>query len=220
MSKKKNGLSRRQFLVGAAGISVVAIGGTGIWAVRQPELSFIENSYSGDGNQRVLVAYASQYGSTGGIADAIAQALNEGGATADVHRITETLDATGYDAAIIGAPVISSEWMPDAADFVARNRNALSSIPTATFLTCMELALNPNVEESQAKMVAVLEKAVASHIQPVEYGLFAGAVDYSKMAPAMQMLYRLFSEDDTEGDFRDFSAVRAWADMIAPRLLV
>lgn len=218
MSENKKGLSRRQFLIGAAGVSVVAIGGTGYWALRQPELSFIETSYSGTGG-RVLVAYGSQYGSTSGVADAIGQALNDQGAEVVVRRITETLDASGYDAAVIGAPVISNEWMPDAVNFVSTNREALGNIPTAVFLTGMELALTRDLETAQANMASLLENTVTPMLQPVEYGLFAGALDYSKMSPAMSGMYRLFSEDDTDGDYRDFTAIRAWASSIAPRLL-
>jgi menaquinone-dependent protoporphyrinogen oxidase len=217
MSENKAGLSRRQFMMGMAGVSVVAIGGTGYWALRQPELTFIETSYSGAG-KRMLVAYGSQYGSTGGVADAIGKAINDQGVAVDVRRVNNELDISAYDAAIIGAPVISSEWMSDAVDFVSANREALADIPTAVFLTGMELALTQDIESSQASMAALLENTVTPIIQPIEYGLFAGALDYSNMTPAMRVLYRVFSEDDTDGDYRDFSAIYAWAEAIAPRL--
>lgn len=214
----KKGLSRRQFLMGAAGVSVVVIGGAGYWAARQPALSFAEASYENSGSH-VLVAYASQYGSTGGVADAIGQALHEAGAQVDVRRISATFDAAGYDAAVIGAPVISEAWMPDAVDFLARSSAALAGIPTAVFLTSMELALTHDAGTSQVKMADLLAATVTPHIQPVEYGLFAGALDYGSMSPAMAVLYRVFSEDDTDGDYRDFNTIRAWSAAVAPRLL-
>ena len=67
-------LNRRQLLLGAAGIGVVSLSGGGYYALRQPRLDFIAAEYTGvlDGG-KVLVAYSSQYGSTGGIADAIGQ---------------------------------------------------------------------------------------------------------------------------------------------------
>lgn len=218
-NEQKKGISRRNFLLGAAGVSVVAVAGTGYWAVQQPPLTFIENSYSGSNGKRVLVAYGSQYGSTSGIADAIGQALHEDGANVEVHRITESLSADGYDAAIIGAPVISNEWMPDATSFVDRNATTLANMPVAVFLTGMELALTRDVAGTQERMSALLQTTITPYLQPIEYGLFAGALDYSKMSPAMQGMYRLFSEDDTDGDYRDFAAIRAWASSLTPDLL-
>lgn len=216
-------MSRRRFLLGAAGISVAVLGGAGYWALRQPELAFIETSYTGSTNKRVLVAYGSQYGSTGGVAEAVGQALQTAGANVDVRRIggTSAINAAGYDAAIIGAPVISSEWMPVAVEFVRTNEAVLSGIPTAYFLTGMELALTHDLNEAQTKFTQLLEGVVTQvpSVQPLELGVFAGALDYQKMTPAMQALYRLFSEDDTDGDYRDFSAIRAWGSSLAPRLL-
>lgn len=214
-------MSRRRFLIGAAGVSVVALGGLGFWAAQQPPLEFVERQYGDPApGAAVLVAYASQYGSTGGVADTIAQALYRNGVAADVRRIDNVADLTPYRAAIIGAPIISDEWMPTATSFVERNRVALAAIPTAFFLTCMTLALSHD-EAQRAAQVEVL-RAVQTRIpevQPVELGLFAGALDYSKMSPAMQGLYRLFSENDTDGDYRDFGAIGAWAEALRPRLL-
>lgn len=214
-------MSRRQFLIGAAGVSVVSLGGLGYWATRQPPLEFIERSY-GDpaGGPRVLVAYASQYGSTGGVADAIGRALGQAGVAADVRRIERVTDLTPYRAAIIGAPIISDKWMPAATSFVEQRRAALAAIPTAYFLTCMTLALSHD-ESERAAQVQVLEavQTQVPEVQPVELGLFAGALDYRKMTPAMQQLYKFFSADDTDGDYRDFTAIGAWAEALRPQLL-
>jgi menaquinone-dependent protoporphyrinogen oxidase len=214
-------ISRRQFLIGAAGVSVVSLGGFGYWATRQPPLEFIERTYGSPASGKtVLVAYASQYGSTGGVADAIGQALAQAGVAADVRRISSVTDLTPYQAAIIGAPIISNKWMPAATSFVEQHRAALAAIPTAYFLTCMTLALSRD-EADRAAQAQVLEavQAQVPEVQPVELGLFAGALDYSKMTPAMQQLYKYFSADDTDGDYRDLAAVGAWSAALRPRLL-
>ena len=218
----KKGLTRRKFLIGTAGVSVVACAGLGYWGTRAPEINFIETSYASTDTEssRILIAYASQYGSTGGVADAMAQALHEQGAAVDVRRVGNVQNVTAYDAVLVGAPVISEEWMPDARDFVKQNRDALAAIPTAYFLTCMTLALSPN-EDDHNKIAEYLQKIECDFPEtaPVELGLFAGAVDYGKMSPAMSVLYRVFSEDDTEGDYRDFDAIRAWAAALYPHLI-
>lgn len=221
MSESKR-ITRRQFLIGATGVSVVVIGGTGYWATRQPEITFIEKTY-GDHNtseHSILVAYASQYGTTSGVADAIGQAFFEQGAAVDVRRVENVSNVEQYDAVVIGAPIQTEEWKTEARDFVKKHRDMLSTVPVAYFLTCMTLALSTDDEE-RADMVKPLEKIDKDfpEIGPIEFGLFAGAVDYSDMSFAMQAAYRLFSEDDTSGDFRDFPAIRAWATTLYPQLM-
>lgn len=218
----KNGLTRRKFLLGAAGVSVVAVGGGGYWATRSPEINFIETRYAPPNAEapRVLVAYASQYGSTGGVADAIAQSCFEQGAAADVQRVGSVSSVSDYDAVIIGAPVISDEWMLDARDFVKKHRAELAGCPVAYFLTCMTLALSTDEEErtDQVKYLESIQRDFPE-VTPMELGLFAGALDYGKMSLAMNVLYRVFSEDDTDGDYRDFPAIRAWASALYPSLI-
>jgi menaquinone-dependent protoporphyrinogen oxidase len=221
-TQPNKGLTRRKFLLGAASVSVVAVGGGSYWATRSPEISFIETSYAQPIAEapRVLVAYASQYGSTGGVADAIAQSCFEQGAAAEVRRGGNVSSVSDYDAVIVGAPVISDEWMPDARDFVKKHRAELSGRPVAYFLTCMTLALSTD-EDERADQVKYLERIQQDfpEVTPIELGLFAGALDYGKMSPAMNVLYRVFSEDDTDGDDRDLPAIRAWASTLYPRLI-
>lgn len=214
-------MSRRRFLIGAAGVSMVSLAGFGYWATRQPPLELIERTYGEPApGETVLVAYASQYGSTGSVADAIGQTFAQAGLAVEVRRVESVTDLTPYRAAIIGAPIISDKWMPAATSFVEQHRAVLATIPTAYFLTCMTLALSRDAGEraAQAHVLAAVQAQVPE-VQPVELGLFAGALDYSKMTPAMQQLYRLFSADDSDGDYRDFAAIGAWAEALRPRLL-
>ena len=46
-------------------------------------------------------------------------------------------------------------------------------------------------------------------IKPVGIGTFAGALDYSNLSWIYKKI--LQSKEATEGDFRDWSAIRAWA---------
>lgn len=214
-------ISRRQFLIGATTVSVVALGGAGVYGFRQPPLEFVEESMGGEANTqgKILVAYASQYGSTGGVAHAIGQAFYASGVAVDVRRVENVGDLSPYRAAVIGAPVISNEWMASATSFVETHREHLAQIPVGYFLTCMMLALSKDPLE-RGSVVSVL-KAVQDkvpEVQPVDLGLFAGAVDYGKMSPVNQALYRYFSEDDTDGDYRDWGAIREWATALRPRL--
>ncbi len=223
MSEKRK-LTRRQFLtgMGVAGISVVACGGVSAWALREPSVQFAENNYGNATNTdaRILVAYSSNYGSTGGVADAIGRAFNKSGSFSTVSLIDHIDNVSNYDAVVIGAPVISDEWKPEAMEFVKKHRDALSQIPVAYFLTCMTIALSPH-EEDHIKVAQAIEHVCEAipEVVPIEKGLFAGAMDYAKMSVAYGLMYRAFAEVDTSGDFRDWTAIQAWADALYPSLI-
>jgi menaquinone-dependent protoporphyrinogen oxidase len=54
---------------------------------------------------KVLVAYASKYGATAGIAEAIAATLRQEGLEADARPAQEVRDLGGYRAVVLGSPV-------------------------------------------------------------------------------------------------------------------
>jgi len=67
----------------------------------------------------LLVAYASRHGSTQGVAERIGARLRECGAGVGVRRV-EDPDLTGighYDAVVLGSPVYSRRWLPEADRF-------------------------------------------------------------------------------------------------------
>ncbi len=221
MSQQKR-ISRRQFIIGAAGVSVAACAGVSFLAAQQPPIEFNELSCGQAVNEqgKVLVAYTSQYGSTAGVAVAIAQTLCQGGVAADARFVANVNDLSAYRAVVVGSPVISEAWMPEAVTFVETNRGLLSKLPVAYFLTCMTLGLTDKPEEKQkiAGVLAAVEKQIPEVI-PVDKGLFAGALDYNKMSYFMQVMYRVFSEDVTSGDFRNWDAIRTWSETLRPKLL-
>lgn len=218
---KDRGITRRQFLTRAVGASIAigVAGGAGFWGLKKPPIHFIESEAGAGESGKILVTYASQYGSTGEVASMIATTLQDRGNTVDLKVVTNVKDVAGYRAVIVGSPVHDEEWMPEAVAFVERNQIPLSKLPVAYFLTCMTLGLTKEPEARQ-KIATVLEKVQKKipQVQPIGHGLFAGALDYSKMSPAMQALYKLFSEDDTAGDFRDWKAIQEWAGTLDAKL--
>jgi len=217
----QKGTSRRHFLIGAAGLGLAACGGAGIWAAQEPRLEFSELGCGRAVNDRkILVTYASQFGSTGEVATAIAQTLCASGVAVDVKLVTHVNDLPLYRAVIVGAPVHSSKWMPEAVDFVRTNRDLLSKLPVAYFLTCMTLGLTDRPEERQ-KIAGILEKVQTDipDVTPVSKGLFAGALDHAKMSFMYRMIYRAVAPNHTTGDFRDWAAIRAWAEAVGSQLV-
>lgn len=64
--------------------------------------------------KRVLVAYASERGSTAEIADAVGEALRRHGLVADSRPVAEVANLTYYPAVILGSAVYMNKWRKDA----------------------------------------------------------------------------------------------------------
>jgi menaquinone-dependent protoporphyrinogen oxidase len=79
------------------------------------------------GDQRVLVAFANQAGSTAGIATAIAAVLSRSGYTVDCRLAAEVQDVTPYDGVILGSGVFVPRRRSDGGGFLARHEAALAS---------------------------------------------------------------------------------------------
>jgi menaquinone-dependent protoporphyrinogen oxidase len=60
---------------------------------------------------KVLVAYASKYGSTKGIADFIGEKLRQQGIRVDVQEVRSVKNAGDYDAFVIGSAVYMFHWL-------------------------------------------------------------------------------------------------------------
>ena len=90
--------------------------------------------------RRVLVAYASKYGSTGGVADAIGKELCSKDVAADVVLIKNANNIGSYQGVIIGSAIYMGKWMSEAVDFVKKNKDILRKVPVAYFLVCMTLS--------------------------------------------------------------------------------
>ena len=222
--------TRREFLVDSA----VMIGGTvGTIALangllfpkagRTAPVKFPESScgHENKTNRKVLVAYASRCGSTGGVAEAIGQVFCDNGTAVDVRLLNNVGDLDSYCAVIIGSAVQSSKWLPEAMAFVEKYQKVLSQMPVAYFLTC--LALYKETEENRRKARTFLDplRDAAPQVQPVDIGLFAGVLDYSKLSLPVRMIMKqkMKGKGVPEGDFRDWDAIRAWAQGLRSTLL-
>ncbi len=165
-------------------------------------------------SDKILVAYASKTGSTVGVAEAIGKALVERGAQVDVRRMDEVQDLTPYRAVVLGSAIQDHQWLPEAMTFVRQHRDELARKPVATFLVCMTLAMkNQQYRESVKRWL----DPVRALITPVSEGFFAGVLDISKIPKFSDRLkFRISVATGvwTEGDHRDWGAIRAWANTL------
>jgi menaquinone-dependent protoporphyrinogen oxidase len=170
-------------------------------------------------SNKILVTYATCTGSTVGVAEAIGKSLAEGGAQVDVLPMREVKDLAPYRAVVAGSAIQDKRWLPEALQFVQAHRAELSHKPFATFLVCMTLAMRSG--EKYRPFVAEFMAPVRALVRPVSEGLFAGVLDISKVPTFKdRLMFRvsvLFGVW-TEGDHRDWNAIRAWAEGLRPLL--
>ena len=162
--------------------------------------------------QKILVTYASRFGSTQGVAEAVGAALADGGMSVDVLPMRSVRDLSGYGAVVAGSAINGGEWLPEAMDFVRQHCDELNRKPFAAFLVCMTLTMR-NAAEYRSH-VATWLAPVRSLIKPVSEGLFAGALDIARIPSFSDRLkFRLSVLFGAwkEGDHRDWEAIRGWA---------
>jgi menaquinone-dependent protoporphyrinogen oxidase len=170
-------------------------------------------------NDKILVAYASRAGSTAGVAETIGKTLAESGAAVDVHPVNEVSDLSAYRAVVVGSAIQGGKWLPEAMQFVQTHRAELASKPFAVFLVCMTLAM-PGADKYRQHVADFLQP-VRALVRPVSEGLFAGALDIGKVPSfgdrlkfRLSVIFGVWSE----GDHRDWNAIRAWAASLAGSL--
>ena len=171
-------------------------------------------------SNKILVTYASRTGSTAGVAEAIGKTLAESGAQVEVRPMQDVTDLAPYQAVVAGSAIQGRRWLPEAMQFMQTHRATLAQKPFAAFLVCMTLAM-PSADKYR-QGVADWLAPVRALVKPVSEGLFAGALDISKIPSLgdrlkfrLSVIFGVWSE----GDHRDWNAICAWAESIRPLLL-
>lgn len=210
-------ISRRRFLKigGGVAISLVALGGIGGFvATRSPEVADVEKEMKGTSPKKILVTYATRAGSSIEVAVAIGEVLSAAGATVDVRPVRNVQSAEGYDAVVIGSAIRIGAWLPEATEFVQKNKQTLAKIPTAYFVVSGYLR---NDTPEMRKTVDSYVDPVRQIVEPSSVGLFAGKIDYNTLSILDKTMAQTMGEK--EGDWRNWDQIRGWAREIQPVLM-
>ena len=168
---------------------------------------------------KILVAYASKYGSTQEVAETVAATLREGGADVDIQPMRKVRVLTEYSAIVLGAPLYIGRWHKDAQRFLSLHQEALTQRPLALF------TLGPTrMDEDEWQGVRTqLDQELAKYpwLKPVAVELVGGRYDPARLRFPDSLLASLPASPlhgMPASDARDWPAIRAWAGNLAARL--
>jgi menaquinone-dependent protoporphyrinogen oxidase len=195
-------------------------------------------------DQKILVAYATNAGSTAEVAETIRDELASQRADVDLRQVGEVTSLNGYSAVVVGAPMIAG-WHRDALRFLRRNQEALREMPVAYFITCVNLT---QTDDSAVEGVPVYVDRelprpprnsgrlsfrenyatvrnyvrptlkVAPFVKPVSVGIFGGKLELFRLK-FFQMIFAMLVAGGKVGDFRHWDEIRTWAVSVMPLLM-
>lgn len=170
--------------------------------------------------QKILVAYASKYGSTQEVAEAIAGVLREKELTVDLQPISKVRTLEGNGAVVLGAAFYFGLWHKDALNFLIRNEDALTRRPLAIF------ALGPTSRDEQEMQSAraQLDKVMARfpRLSPFAIEMFCGKYPAKLHFPESLVAGLPASplHGMPQSDVRDWTAIHAWANSLVTKFQV
>jgi menaquinone-dependent protoporphyrinogen oxidase len=158
----------------------------------------------------VLVTAASKHGATREIAEAIAEALTAKGLTGHVGDPERVDSIASYDAVVVGSGIYAGRWLEAARRITERFHAELRTRPVWLFSSGpIGEPLAPT--EEPADGLRLMRQLGAR-----EHKVFPGRLNTDDLGWVERTITGMLKAPD--GDFRDWHAIRAWADEIAHAL--
>ena len=144
--------------------------------------------------KRILVTYASQTGFTQGVAELIGETIADENLKVDVLPMKDVKDVSEYQMVVAGSGIQAGEWLPEAMEFIRKNRTELTRKPFAAFLVCMTLTMKDG--DKYRSHVKEWMQPVKALIPTISENMFAGGLDIKKIPSfSDRMKFRLSNYD-------------------------
>lgn len=165
----------------------------------------------------VLVAYASELGSTREIAQHVASRMAVALGEVECRSVEEVDSVSGYEAVVVGSAIHNQRWLPPAVLFFTRLAPELAKRPVWAFNVGMADALpkpfrNRGAALQQKRLRGVLPQEVPLR----DHKVFSGVYQADQMPAPLRVLFRFAG--GRFGDLRHWAAVDAWTDQITSQL--
>ena len=164
---------------------------------------------------KILVTYASSYGSTQEIAQFIADTLHSEETVVALQPMRKVQDLTGYTAVVMGAPIYMFHWHKDALRFLNRHQNTLKNgLPAAVFAGG---PFGEGEEKDWQEVRTRFEQELAEYswFNPVSVEIVGGKFDPAKLRFPYSLIPAL--RQMPASDLRDWTAIRAWTSSLIPQ---
>ncbi len=161
----------------------------------------------------ILVTYASKYGSTREIAVWIGEVLGQAGLKAAVLPVNDVHGLSAYRAVILGSAVYIGKWQKAAVEFVRSQEGVLAKRPVWLFSSGPTGEGNA-VDLVEGKRLPAELEPVAERIHPRDVAVFHGNIDPGKINFTEKWAIKNFKKKPF-GDFRNWTAITAWAKNVA-----
>ena len=172
--------------------------------------------------RRVLVGYASAYGSTKGIANRIGECLDGADVAVDVRSVDEIDALEDYEAVILGSAIHNAKWLPPATEFLVTHAAALATRPLWLFSVSSVGDTTSFLHYRVAQLMRLLRKepAIISQsrvsLRPRGHRNFAGAIERAHWTVPGDIFLRLCG--GSYGDHSDWDDIERWAADIVTSL--
>lgn len=165
---------------------------------------------------RVLVVVASRHGATRGIAEALARDLAAtaagaaAGLTAVAVPVDHSPDPARFDAVVLGSAVYAGRWLETARTYAGTHAPALRERPVWLF-SSGPIGVPPYPPDEVHDVRSLMQLTGAR-----SHRVFAGRLEKESLGFGERAMVTAMRAP--LGDFRDWAAVRAWAEEIADEL--
>ncbi len=153
----------------------------------------------------ILIAYATRYGSTQEVAEAIGDRLRERGLAVELKPTFEVSTLEPYSMIVLGGPIYMDRWHHDARRFLKRYYTTLQEKPTAIFALGPLHQASEEWQDARQQLDRALEKAPL--LKPIAIEMFGGVLSPTRLHFPFNHL--------KASDARNWSNIIDFADTLA-----
>ncbi len=179
---------------------------------------------------QVLLAYASNFGSTSEIAFEIADVLQQENLIVDLIDLKSDIEIsslTSYSGVIIGSGIRMAHWVEEVLHFVQSNSKILKTKPLGVFISSGEASNPDTYEKAKEKYLLTILEEFQLMGPKVMYEAFGGVFDFSSSSSYSFLEKKILQKiadssssgfvvnDGKLNDFRNWQLIREWATAFA-----
>ena len=177
--------------------------------------------------KKVLIAFASRYGSTVEISQKIAEILEKEGISPTLINLKDkkrkkNLDLNEFDGILVGSGIRIGAWTKESKNFVTENKEILVQKVFGAYISCGE-GINPEkCEEAKGKYIDNV--MTENNLSPALSEAFGGVLDLSedsKMGFFSKKMMSMAAKEDPnikkgiKNDFRNWEQIANYAKEFA-----